>query len=95
MITKTPAFVTSDDKVFRTQEEAQKHELETFFDHSHTDSAVDKMIDAAVSKMLLKKDELLAILSTRKPRTPKSKPVSVGKRNRAAAVNAVLQDAKQ
>lgn len=69
-INKTKAFVTSDGKVFLTQEEAQVQEL----------SALLASIDASsvdLPRELMKhKEALIAILTTRKPRTPKAKPAA-------------------
>lgn len=92
-ITKAKAFLTSDGKVFLTQEEAQQHEIEILLvEESSTSPQNAETLSACIMKHRV---ELLAILSTRKPRTPKAKTAKVNKATRAAAVNAALQDAKQ
>lgn len=69
MITKSKAFLTSDGKVFLTQDEAQHHEIEVL---AAADQSDGKATSPISSWIMAHKDEVLAILQTRKPRTPKA-----------------------
>ena len=70
MITKSKAFLTSDNQVFLTQEEAQCREIAAIAGNDQKDGKATSPISAWI---MAHKEELLAILSTRKPRTPKAK----------------------
>ena len=87
MITKSKAFLTSDNHVFLTQEEAQKHEIYIVVRNGPVtnDSEHAKAFqtpEMTAHWIVAHKEELLAILSTRKPRTPKAKTKAVRNNSR-------------
>lgn len=90
-MTKTKAFLTSDNQVFLTREDAQRHELEGIFDAAAAWPKDGPSADDAARVVLTNADQIVAILSTRKPRTPKC---ATARKSRKAAVNAATQDMK-
>lgn len=82
MITKSNAeiFTTQDGTKFYTREDAQKHAI------SKLEGCDAFLKDTKIlgEWIIARKDELLAILSTRKQRVAKVKQARVGKTNRAA-----------
>jgi hypothetical protein len=77
MIESVKSFKTSDSKTFLNREEAQLHEIELLLE--------DKVVAEVFARNVMEhKDALLAILSTRKPRTAKAKSVK-GKKVEAIA----------
>lgn len=71
-IEKQSAFVTSDRNVYLTREAAQEREIQILLEPLQP--AVDEALSEKISHLLVEKAvELVAILSTRKPRTPKAK----------------------
>lgn len=79
MITKSKAFLTSDGKIFSTIEEAQFGELSILLDVAPEDNPINNCVRSTINNLLKNKEAVLAILSTRKPRTPKVKPARVVK----------------
>ena len=77
-IESVKSFKTSDSKTFLNREEAQRHEIELI------DGASSKTDDIA-SWVMAHKDEVLAILQTRKPRAAKTKPATKSKKSEVAA----------
>lgn len=76
-INKTKAFVTSDSRVFLTPEEAQNHELKILLGvTSDEQTPINTITKSAINSLMEHREEVLAILSTRKPRTPKAKPAA-------------------
>lgn len=69
MITKSKAFLTSDGQVFLTQAEAQQSELSTLLTKIYPDEKMD--VGSLSEQLIASKDEVLAILSLRKPREKK------------------------
>lgn len=88
-MTKTKAFLTYDNRVFLTREDAQKHELETLLGdldsgllNPGTPTPVN--VEAIADWIAKHRDQIVAILAAATAR----------KSRKAAAVNAVTQDMK-
>lgn len=73
-IERTKSFKTSDGKVYLNEAEAQIHELEILLAVG-TGQDSDTITNSAIKFIVEHKTEVLAILNTRKPRTPKAKRV--------------------
>lgn len=98
MITKFNGFQASDGTPFLTRGDAQKHEIELLLrDHSTFPATVingepngNSTRSEIAAFIINRKDDLLAILAARKPRTPKVKP---GRRRRIGeVVSAAIRD---
>lgn len=93
MITRTSAFVTSDNQTFAELDAAIGHELSLIF----PDSAFPP---PTVETILKNRDRIVDLLTTTPTSKPKARKVNGGTKKRtpkpdAAAVNRELQDMKQ
>lgn len=99
-MTKTKAFLTSDNQVFLTRETAQQHELEAIFSSEPwpgvdglTDEQRQGLAPHAAKVCQTQASLVIAALATRKPRAPKAP--TVRKSRKLAAVSAAIQEMKQ
>lgn len=68
---KTTAFITSDNKIFHSREEAQKHELGLIISSGCGPEAT--LVAERIADCIMEnKDKIRAILADRKPRQPKA-----------------------
>lgn len=71
-IEKVQAFKVSDGRSFLNRDEAQIAELQILLGvSSGEDCPVNNITESAVKNIVINRDKVLAILSERKPRTPK------------------------
>lgn len=73
MIERTKSFKTSDGCLFLDESEAQIHELKSLLAEPGIETITP---EEAAKRLVVCKSDVLAILSTRKPRTPKAKPAA-------------------
>ena len=84
-IEQCKSFKTSDSKTFLNREEAQLHEIELLHNGAGVEEGeVNHEAHEFAAWIMEHKDALLAILSTRKPRTAKAKTAK-GKKAEVAA----------
>lgn len=84
-IEKTKSYKCSDGSVFLNEAEAQVRELEILLGVDVEDGgSVNEVTNSAIKSIVAKKTEVLAILSTRKARTPKVKSAKAKKEQVAA-----------
>ena len=70
---RVKAIKTSDGTTFLNESEAQIHELELLLEVDNRQGEAADAERVAIKTIVEKKTEVLAILSTRKPRAPKAK----------------------